>query len=227
MKLEAGGKPWRRKPSAAPAVIAASTAAPVRSSESAITARVAAEMTHTPAARPSTPSMRLMTFIIATSPTSVTICPRCTLPRRGALSTSTVCRLTPPTNGTVNSPTVTPLNTGIIRRRSARRASIRPAARGRRRRRRARQSPARRRGLPECSDPGEKEHAGHQRAREHREPAEPRRRNEVQAALAWHVDRADPAGEAPVSGAPGARRAHPRRRTRGARRSREACRQRT
>ena len=40
MKLEAGGKPWRRKPSAAPAVSAASTPAALRSSESAITARV-------------------------------------------------------------------------------------------------------------------------------------------------------------------------------------------
>ena len=38
MKLEAGGKPWRRKPSAPPAVIAARMPASVRSSESAITA---------------------------------------------------------------------------------------------------------------------------------------------------------------------------------------------
>ena len=52
MKLDAGGKPWRRKPSAPPAVSAARTPAPGRSSESAITASVAAEITQTPGGQP-------------------------------------------------------------------------------------------------------------------------------------------------------------------------------
>ena len=78
MKLDAGGKPWRRKPSAPPAVSAARTPAPGRSSESAITAIVAAEITQTPAASPSIPSMRLITLIIATMPTIVSSSPSCT-----------------------------------------------------------------------------------------------------------------------------------------------------
>ncbi len=44
MKVLAGGKPWRRKPSEAPAVSAASTPAALRSSESAITARATPEI---------------------------------------------------------------------------------------------------------------------------------------------------------------------------------------
>ena len=83
MKLEAGGKPWRRKPSAPPAVIAASTPAALRSSESATTASVAAEITQTPAASPSTPSIRLMTLTIATIPITVSTSPRSTLPSSG------------------------------------------------------------------------------------------------------------------------------------------------
>ena len=71
MKLEAGGKPWRRKPSAAPAVSAASTPAELRSSESAIVARVTAAITQTPAASPSTPSRKLITLTTATIPSTV------------------------------------------------------------------------------------------------------------------------------------------------------------
>ena len=71
MKLEAGGKPWRRKPSAAPAVSAARTPAALRSSESAITARAIAAIVQTPAASPSTPSMKLITLTTATIPITV------------------------------------------------------------------------------------------------------------------------------------------------------------
>ena len=71
MKLEAGGKPWRRKPSAPPAVSAASTPAALRSSERAITARAIAAIVQTPAARPSTPSMKLITLTTATIPITV------------------------------------------------------------------------------------------------------------------------------------------------------------
>ena len=109
MKLDAGGNPWRRKPSAPPAVIAARTPAALRSSDSAITARVPAEMTQTPAARPSTPSVRLMTFTIATMPSTVRTSPRSIEP-----ITSTLSGSTPPTNGSVNALTVTPADTGMI-----------------------------------------------------------------------------------------------------------------
>ena len=85
MKLEAGGKPCRRKPSAAPAVSAASTPAPGRSSDRAMIERVTAEIRQTPAASPSTPSMKLMTFITATKPITVRIWPTVTLPSSGTL----------------------------------------------------------------------------------------------------------------------------------------------
>ena len=52
MKLEAGGKPWRRKPSAPPAVSAASTPAALRSSERAMIASATAEITQTPGGEP-------------------------------------------------------------------------------------------------------------------------------------------------------------------------------
>jgi hypothetical protein len=56
----------------APAVIIASTPATWRSSDSAIAANVSAAIRQTPAASPSTPSMKLMMFISATSPMTVT-----------------------------------------------------------------------------------------------------------------------------------------------------------
>ena len=83
MKLDAGGNPCRRKPSDAPAVAAASTPAPGRSSDRAMIAKVAAEITQTPAASPSTPSMKLITFITATKPSTVRTWPTLTLPSRG------------------------------------------------------------------------------------------------------------------------------------------------
>ena len=55
----------------APAVSAASTPAAFRSSESAITAKVTPEIAQTPAARPSTPSMKLIMLMIATMPITV------------------------------------------------------------------------------------------------------------------------------------------------------------
>ena len=76
MKIEAGWKLCQRKPSAAPAVSAARTPAASRSSESAITAKVAAAIVHTPAASPSAPSVKFTTFITATIPTSVSTVPQ-------------------------------------------------------------------------------------------------------------------------------------------------------
>jgi hypothetical protein len=43
----------------------------LRSSDSAITAKVSAAIVHTPAARPSTPSMKFTMFITATIPITV------------------------------------------------------------------------------------------------------------------------------------------------------------
>ena len=71
MKIEAGWKLCHRKPTAAPAVSAARMPAESRSSDSAMIAKVAAAMVHTPAARPSAPSVKLTTFITATIPTRV------------------------------------------------------------------------------------------------------------------------------------------------------------
>lgn len=82
MKLDAGGKLWIRKPSAAPAVSAASTAGAARPRSKAITASAAATIAQTPAASPSTPSLKLTTFISATSPTTVTVPPACGKLRR-------------------------------------------------------------------------------------------------------------------------------------------------
>ncbi len=64
-----------RKPNAAPAVSAASTPGGARPRSNAITAIAAAMIAHTPAASPSTPSEKLTTFIIATSPTTVSTGP--------------------------------------------------------------------------------------------------------------------------------------------------------
>ncbi len=113
MKLVAGGKPWRRKPSAAPAMIAARTPATLRSSERAITDSVAALIRQTPAARPSTPSIRLTTLAIATMPSTVPRSPRSTWPSSGSSKSSVEPGSTPPTNGSVKTSTVTPAETGI------------------------------------------------------------------------------------------------------------------
>src|SRR3954468_1459964 len=71
MKIEAGWKLWYRKPNAAPAVIAERTPALVHvdapsrhawASDSAIAESVSAAIVQTPAANPSTPSVKLTTF---------------------------------------------------------------------------------------------------------------------------------------------------------------------
>jgi hypothetical protein len=105
MKLDAGGKLWSRKPSAAPAVSAASTPGEVRPRSNAITAIAAAMMVQTPAARPSTPSEKLTMFIIATSPITVSAGPAFVAPAFG--------RARWPTKGSVIAFTTTPNCTTI------------------------------------------------------------------------------------------------------------------
>ncbi len=100
MKLDAGGKLKIRKPSAAPAVSAASTPGCWRSRSNAITAIAAAMIVHTPAARPSTPSEKLTTFIISTSPITVSTGPASAGPVLGNDRW--------PTNGSVIAFTATP-----------------------------------------------------------------------------------------------------------------------
>ena len=92
---------------------AARTPAPGRSSERAITAIVPAEIAQTPAASPSTPSIRLITLITATMPTIVSRWPRWTWPITARSTISTERRLTEPTNGRVKEATLTPLSAGI------------------------------------------------------------------------------------------------------------------
>ena len=93
MKTDAGWKLCTRKPSAAPAVIAASTPAASFCRSNAITANAAAEIAQTPAASPSMPSEKLTTFITPTSPSSVSTSPavpNSTRPRNGSVTTSTL-----------------------------------------------------------------------------------------------------------------------------------------
>ena len=100
MKTEAGWKLCTRKPSAAPAVIAARMPASSRPRSKAMTAKAAAEIAHTPAARPSMPSDRFTTFITATRPSSVSTSPtppKATGPRKGSVMFST---LTPDSTST-------------------------------------------------------------------------------------------------------------------------------
>ena len=193
MKLDAGGKPWRRKPSAPPAVSAASTPAPGLSSESAITESAAAEITQTPAASPSTPSIRLITLITATIPTIVSTWPRWTLPIGATSKSSTERRSTPPTNGSVNELALTPLRTGIAA------ATVWPASFS---------SGVEVEDVVEHADdddhhgadqqrlgllgPRQEEDRGDAGADEDRQAAELRGRVGVQAALVRVVDRADP-----------------------------------
>jgi hypothetical protein len=100
MKLDAGGKLKTRKPSAAPAVIAASTPGCPRLRSKAMIAIAAAMITQTPAASPSTPSEKLTTFIIATRPTTVSSGPAFVTPALGKCSR--------PMNGSVITFTATP-----------------------------------------------------------------------------------------------------------------------
>ena len=96
-------------------MIAARIPAALRSSESATAASVAALITQTPAASPSTPSIRLITFAIATIPITVSelaevdLADQRQLDELGARPGST-----PPTNGSVKTSTVTPAETGMI-----------------------------------------------------------------------------------------------------------------
>ena len=95
MNTDAGWKLKSRKPSAAPATIAASMPAVVRPRSNAMIENATAEIAHTPAASPSTPSEKFTTFISTTSPSAVTGAPRS--------PSSTRC-----TNGSVNASTATP-----------------------------------------------------------------------------------------------------------------------
>ena len=108
MKLDAGGKLKIKKPSAAPAVSAASTPGCWRPRSNAITVIAPAMIVQTPAARPSTPSEKLTTFIIATSPITVSTGPAFVIPAFGKASV--------PTNGSVIAFTATPKCTTITGR---------------------------------------------------------------------------------------------------------------
>src|SRR5437660_6276333 len=101
MNTDAGGKLWNRNPSAAPAVSAASTPAPLTPRSNAITANATPSIAHSPAASPSTPSEKLTTFISPTSQITVS-----TPPAFGNWSD--------PTNGSVTSVTTTPPSTATI-----------------------------------------------------------------------------------------------------------------
>jgi hypothetical protein len=101
MKTDAGWKLWIRKPSAAPATIAARTPALVRPRSNAITEKATALIAHTPAASPSTPSEKFTTFISPTMPMTVSV-PPSTAPKSSA-----------PRNGIVTCSTRTPATTGI------------------------------------------------------------------------------------------------------------------
>jgi hypothetical protein len=76
------------------------TASRIRGSTKETTAIAAAMIAHTPAASPSTPSEKLTTFIISTSPTTVRIGPAFVTPALGKWSF--------PTNGRVIAFTATP-----------------------------------------------------------------------------------------------------------------------
>ena len=100
MNTEAGGKLWNRKPSAAPAVSAASTPAPAMCRSNAMIANATPSIVHSPAASPSTPSEKFTTFIRPTSQITVR-----TPPVFGSASV--------PTNGNVTSVTTAPASTAI------------------------------------------------------------------------------------------------------------------
>ena len=87
MKIRAGKKLWRRKPTQAPATIAERIAASTFPSDSASTANVTPEMPQTPDASPSSPSRKLTMFITATIQRTVSGTPtqagRSTAPTNG------------------------------------------------------------------------------------------------------------------------------------------------
>ena len=98
MNTDAGWKLKIRKPSAAPQVIAARMPAVRRPRSKAMIANATAEIAHTPAASPSTPSQKFTMFISSTSANTVSGPPKS--------PSSTRC-----TNGNVNVSTLTPLVT--------------------------------------------------------------------------------------------------------------------
>ena len=87
MKMRAGKKLWRRKPTHAPATIAERMAASIFPSDSARIANVRPAIAQTPEARPSIPSRKLTMFMTATIQTTVSGIPtqagRSTTPRNG------------------------------------------------------------------------------------------------------------------------------------------------
>ena len=143
-----------------------------------------AEIAHTPAARPSTPSEKFTTFISTTSPSTVTGPPRS--------PSSTRC-----TNGSVNVSTFTPEVTSTTA------AAICPASLISRVQvedvvERADDRDQRRGGEDALGAlvVGQEDQPRDERAAEDREPAEQRRRLAREPALLDVVDRADPAREA-------------------------------
>ena len=174
-----------RKPSAAPAVIAASTPPRLTPRSKAMTPSAAAAIAQTPAARPSMPSDRLTTFITTTSPNAVSGPPRSPKSSR-------------PTNGSVPESTRDPAAHGDPSPRAiwpasfsagcrSKRSSIAPTA--------VMTAAAAR--IP-CSSsvPGMTIDRGDRAAGEDRQAAEQRRAAGSQSAAARAVDRAGRAGEA-------------------------------
>ena len=84
MNTDAGWKLKIRKPSAAPQVIAARMPAVLRPRSKAMIENASAAIAHTPAARPSTPSEKLTTFISSTSANTVSGPAEARRARRGA-----------------------------------------------------------------------------------------------------------------------------------------------
>ena len=181
MKIRAGKKLWRRKPRHAPATIAERIAGSVFPSESARTAYVAAEIPHTPAASPSSPSRKLTMFITATIQSIVSGTP------------TSAGRSTAPTNGNVKWSIQTPKNGGIAA------ASTWPAElpagledRGSRRSRRPSSRPPRRAGRRASrSRASRNASAGTKIPKKIASPPSRGIGFDVQAALLGHVDDAE------------------------------------
>ena len=91
---------WNRKPSAAPAVSAASTAAPATFRSKAMIVNAIPSIVHRPAASPSTPSEKFTTFISPTSQITVSAPP-------------VFGNWSVPMNGIVTSVTTAPASTAI------------------------------------------------------------------------------------------------------------------
>ncbi len=194
MKIDAGWKLCRRKPIAAPAVAAARSPAAKRSaspsaeavaaaSDRAMTANVAAAIVHTPAASPSTPSVKFTTFMTATMPTTVSTAPAppsSSTPISGIEISST---LTPEATGITAAPTCPSSLTPAFRSTASSTAPISAIAA-------APSRMPRTSVLPGTNNAARDEHAG-----QDGQAAQVRHRAVVEASLARGVDRADPLGE--------------------------------